>query len=30
MDLWYSDYHVDDVRLSINVEREIYSHQTEF
>lgn len=30
MDLWYSEYHVDDVRLSINVEREIYSHHTEY
>jgi spermidine synthase len=30
MDLWYSEYHADDVRLSIQVERQLASEQTPF
>ncbi|MET3558150.1 spermidine synthase [Streptococcus rupicaprae] len=30
MDLWFSDFHQDNVKLSINVEREVYSEHSEY
>ncbi|MDO4813535.1 MAG: polyamine aminopropyltransferase [Gemella sp.] len=30
MDLWFSEFHQDGVKLSINVEREVYSEKSEY
>ncbi|MGT2666122.1 polyamine aminopropyltransferase [Streptococcus rifensis] len=30
MDLWFSEYHQDGVKLSINVEKEVYSEHSEY
>jgi spermidine synthase len=30
LDLWYSEYHADDVRLSIKVDRHLASEQSPF
>lgn len=30
MDLWFSEYHQDEVKLSINVEREVYSEHSDY
>lgn len=30
MDLWFSEYHTENIRLSIRVERQLYSGQSEF
>lgn len=30
MDLWYSEYHTENVRLSIRVDRQVYSGQSQF
>ena len=30
MELWFSDYHTDKVKLSVKIKRQLYGEQTEF
>lgn len=30
MELWFSDYHTDDVKLDIKIAKQLYSEETDF